>query len=37
VTDAHMQLAAERSKVLGLKGERHLRGAIGAPLLVGLF
>jgi hypothetical protein len=37
VTDAHTLLAAEQSKVLGLKGERNLRGAVGAPFLVGLF
>jgi hypothetical protein len=37
VTDAHTLLAAEQSKVLDLKGQRHLRGAVGAPLLVGLF
>ena len=30
VTDAHTLLAAEQSKVLSLKGDRHLRGAVGA-------
>jgi hypothetical protein len=37
VTDTHTLLAAEQCKVLDLKGERHLRGAVGAPFLVGLF
>ena len=35
MTDAHALLAAEQSKVLGLKGQRHLRGAVGATFPFG--